>query len=72
MISLEFLAIGTEHSAWQYGRARSTQYNASFTVDFDPNKVSKMDVDKVVHEQMILFKQYHPTAQIVQQRQRNY
>jgi len=72
MISLEFLAIATEHSGWQYGRARSKQYNASFTVDFDPQKVTNEQVNAMVQEQMVLFKKYHPTGQVVQQRQRQY
>ena len=72
MISLEFLAIANEHSAWQYGRARSKQYNASFTIDFDPHKVNQNEVNAMVNEQVQLFQKYHPTGRIVQQRQRQY
>lgn len=72
MISLIFKAVGKELNGWKYGKPRTEQYDASFTIDFDPTKVNQVLVNAMIQEQTQLFNKYHPNGRILQQMQRQY
>lgn len=78
MVELKFFAIGQGRSPWKrgippsYANGGIYQYDASFTITFDQNKVQKPQVDQMIQEQVALFQRYHPGGQIIKNSQRQW
>lgn len=61
-VTIAFNAIGVEKNG--------QQYPCPFTITFPISaKPTQAQVQAVVQEQMKLFKEYHPTGQVISQRQ---
>lgn len=76
MIELKFWAIGQGIEPWKrniptsYGN--QYQYDSSFTITFDQNKVNQHEVNLMIQEQQLLLRQYHPNSKIVHNTQRQF
>lgn len=76
MIEIKFWAIGQGVQPWKKGIhftwGDPYQYDASFTITFDQNKVTQNEVNVMIQQQQLLFRQYHPNGRIVHNTQRQF